>query len=55
MREFIEGVATLVLILIVLSLPISFFHVLGNSSKSCETKGYYLPATFLFCTLSEPK
>lgn len=40
---------------LVISLFISFLHLLTAKFKPCNTKGkYFLPVTYILCKLSEP-
>ena len=48
----VEGLACLAAVAL-LSMFVSFAHALANSHP-CETKGRYLPVTYLLCKLSEP-
>lgn len=43
-----------ILLLLIASVFVSFLHGLFTTD-TCQTKGYYLPATYMFCMLSEKR
>lgn len=48
---------TIILLVLFLSFPVSIIQcmIVGPDTSVCKTNGYYLPATFLFCKLKEPR
>ena len=57
MKKFIEELFGLIGILMICTLPLSFIMALACPYKEsvCDQKAYYLPATFIFCQLSEKR
>jgi hypothetical protein len=57
MKEIIECLVMLMVAILIATFPLSLINVfaVSNSESPCDTKGYYLPATYIICTLNEKR
>lgn len=53
-----EWFGTLILVLFIVSIPLSFINALSNTGSGrspCMTYGYYLPITFVVCNINKDR
>lgn len=57
LSELLENIGCLVGILLAASIILSFFCMLATryNETTCDTKAYYLPATYILCSLQEKR